>query len=74
MSILLSLRWVKFKKKFACILCRSKLVNNIFPKAIYLGVTSNNAPINKILNFLKYNCRIEAYLQSQLLLLLIFWI
>ena len=32
------------KKKFACILCRSKLVNNIFPKAIYLGVTSNNAP------------------------------
>ena len=45
MSILPSLRWVKLtKKKFACILCRSKLVNNIFPKAIYLGVTSNNAP------------------------------
>ena len=45
MSILPSLRWVKLRKKnFACILCRSKLVNNISPKAIYLGVTSNNAP------------------------------
>ena len=39
-----SLGQVQKKKKFACILCRSKLVNNIFPKAIYLGVTSNNAP------------------------------